>query len=253
MHTRLPTQRTSPHTSCALLSTRQEASSFNQPVTFDTSKVKATAGMFLVRSTRDQAPSLYSRGPSPRVHAACAAVPSHALPALRPHLSPPLSYALLSTRQQASSFNQPLFFDTSKVTDMYVMFQVRSARALAPSLSRTLLVHAARFPRRRFTPSSVPPWPASFVCPPFDSAGRKRLVRHQQVVHPLRMGGHPGLRPFWLWLELGSGKLPLKIGGCMCARDWSRVYGCCSDNSPLLGRGSHEHAHADTVEGGGWV
>ena len=40
----------------------------------------------------------------------------------------------------------------------------------------------------------------------------------------MRMGGHPGLRPFWLWLELGSGKLPLKIG-CMCARDWTRVYG----------------------------
>eukprot|EP00964_Phaeocystis_antarctica_P046539 scaffold26916_cov63-Phaeocystis_antarctica.AAC.2 len=47
------------------------------------------------------------------------------------------------------------------------------------------------------------------------------------------MGGHPGLRPFWLWLELGSRKLPLKIG-CICARDWSRVYGGGSDNSPLL-------------------
>ena len=31
-------------------------------------------------------------------------------------------------------FNQPLTFDTSSVTDMHQMFQVRSARALAPSL-----------------------------------------------------------------------------------------------------------------------
>ena len=34
----------------------------------------------------------------------------------------------------ASAFNQPLSFDTSRVTDMASMFQVRSARAL-PSAS----------------------------------------------------------------------------------------------------------------------
>jgi len=38
---------------------------------------------------------------------------------------------LLSTRQLAWAFNQPLSFDTSKVTTMFSMFQVRSARALA--------------------------------------------------------------------------------------------------------------------------
>ena len=32
-------------------------------------------------------------------------------------------------------------------------------------------------------------------------------VRRQQTDHPLRVGGHPGLRLRWLWLELGSGKL----------------------------------------------
>ena len=42
------------------------------------------------------------------------------------------SYALLSTRQLASAFNQPLSFDTSKVTSMGYMFYVRSARALPP-------------------------------------------------------------------------------------------------------------------------
>ena len=38
----------------------------------------------------------------------------------------------LSTRQEASAFNQPLNFDTSKVTNMKEMFHVRSARALFP-------------------------------------------------------------------------------------------------------------------------
>ena len=35
------------------------------------------------------------------------------------------------TRQDARAFNQPLNFDTSKVTTMYSMFYVRSARARA--------------------------------------------------------------------------------------------------------------------------
>eukprot|EP00964_Phaeocystis_antarctica_P070076 scaffold42637_cov48-Phaeocystis_antarctica.AAC.2 len=49
----------------------------------------------------------------------------------RPRPTPhPASYALLSTRQVASKFNQPLSFDTSSVTTMYGMFAVRSAHAL---------------------------------------------------------------------------------------------------------------------------
>ena len=49
-----------------------------------------------------------------------------------------------STRQGAKAFNQPLSFDTSKVTNMEYMFTVRSARALAPTaLSQALPVHAA--------------------------------------------------------------------------------------------------------------
>jgi hypothetical protein len=41
------------------------------------------------------------------------------------------------TRQNAHAFNQPLSFDTSKVTSMDNMFNVRSARALWPqALSR---------------------------------------------------------------------------------------------------------------------
>jgi len=54
-------------------------------------------------------------------------------PASRPaHLAPHRTPSFDSTRQGASAFNQPLSFDTSSVTDMYRMFYVRSARALAP-------------------------------------------------------------------------------------------------------------------------
>ena len=42
------------------------------------------------------------------------------------------SYALLSTRQSAKAFNQPLGFDTSSITDMGYMFEVRSTHPLAP-------------------------------------------------------------------------------------------------------------------------
>jgi hypothetical protein len=55
--------------------------------------------------------------------------PPHALPPPGPHIAPHRT-PLLSTRQLARAFNQPLSLDTSKVTDMSYMFYVRSARAL---------------------------------------------------------------------------------------------------------------------------
>ena len=61
--------------------TRQGATAFNQPLSFDTSKVTNMGYMFF---------------------------------------------------EGATAFNQPLSFDTSKVTKMGYMFSVRSARALAP-------------------------------------------------------------------------------------------------------------------------
>ena len=50
-----------------------------------------------------------------------------------------------NSRQNALAFNQPLSFDTSSVTNMIRMFNVRSARALWPprALSRAMIrVHA---------------------------------------------------------------------------------------------------------------
>ena len=43
-------------------------------------------------------------------------------------------YALRVARQYAEAFNQPLSFDTSKVTTMVNMFEVRSASARVPNL-----------------------------------------------------------------------------------------------------------------------
>ena len=60
----------------------------------------------------------------------------------------------------ASAFNQPLSFDTSSVTDMRAMFEVRSSPCPAPNLQSSTLLHAA-----------------CRICPPCDSAGRKLLVQ----------------------------------------------------------------------------
>ena len=120
---------------------------------------------------------------------------------------------LPSTWQKAAAFNQPLSLDTSKVTDMKEMFEVRSARALTPnSLESQAFPRACRLRRRYPTPFCLPARtsPRIAYAPPFDSAGRKLPVRRQQAVHPLRVGGHPGLHLRWLWLELGSGKLRVR-------------------------------------------
>ena len=125
----------------ACLSTRQHASAFNQSLSFDTSKVTNMNRMFLVRSARALTPTVLSRALLP-VDAACVAATQrlHACRAAPPRAS----HARLPTRQGAGAFNQPLSFDTSSVTDMYGMFWVRFARALAPSLeSGPLPVDAA--------------------------------------------------------------------------------------------------------------
>ena len=65
------------------------------------------------------------------VHAVCVAATQQRLYA--PRDAPlPTSHARLSSRQEAHKFDQPLSFDTSKVTVMVQMFHVRSARALPP-------------------------------------------------------------------------------------------------------------------------
>ena len=116
-----------------------------------------------------------------RAHRACPAsnLPAHCLCRRRPTTprSPgpvcrPSSHAPLSTRQQASAFNQPLnFVDISSVTSMKDMFYqpswARSARAPPSSLhSWVLPAHCLR--RRGPTPSRDPaPHTTLSVTPPF--------------------------------------------------------------------------------------
>ena len=52
-----------------------------------------------------------------------------------PYTAPRTACPSFDSRQYASAFNQPLSFDTSSVTNMYVMFYVRSSpRALPHNL-----------------------------------------------------------------------------------------------------------------------
>ena len=135
-----PGPYTSSHIACPRLSTRQNALAFNQPLSFDTSEVTNMYGMFQVRFARALDPTALSQALP--VLAACVAATQRPHPSRAAPLS--VSHVRLSTRQYAKAFNQALSFDTSKVTTMYAMFSVRSARALPPpALSRALPVHAA--------------------------------------------------------------------------------------------------------------
>ena len=167
-----PAPRPSSH---ALLPTRQGATAFNQQLTFDTSSVTVMGGMFDVRS-----PRVLCAQPSNwvRVRAACAAAaPRLSSLALQP-ASRPAPHALLSTRQNAKNFNQPLSLNTSSVTDFTYMFAVRSPRACPVPKSHP--PRARRLRHRCHTPCRLPARISSSVAsPPFDSAGRKLLVRCQ--------------------------------------------------------------------------
>ena len=106
---------TSPHRTSPL-SARQRSRAFNQPLNFDTSNVVNMDEMFEAHSARRILwPILLSSLP---LFARC-------IMRFAPPLSdPPASYAPLLTRQEATAFNQPLNFDTSRVIIMGEMFRV---------------------------------------------------------------------------------------------------------------------------------
>ena len=100
---RLPGRSTSPRSAFPPFDSRQYASAFNQPLTFDTSSVTDMRDMFRVRSPPWPAPNLHS---SPPLNAACPVVArrppaSRAGPQLAPHRMP--SFRLGSARRRSTS------------------------------------------------------------------------------------------------------------------------------------------------------
>ena len=116
------------------LLTRQNAWAFNQPLSFDTSMVTTMEAMVAVRSGHARVLNLQSGSPHACVAWVAFPFPPVCQPApLAPHrVCPPITLQL--TRQDAEAYNQPLSLDTSKVTTMEKMLEVRSARAWNPSL-----------------------------------------------------------------------------------------------------------------------
>ena len=199
--------------------------------------------MFYVRSPRVPCPpSLWSG--LPRARAACAtAAPSP----LRPPGPPPrpASHALLSTRQRASAFNQPLSFDTSSVTDMDRMFYVRSEPALPPSIQsgppRARAACAAAAPR----PGASRPTPLALHHMPSFRLGRKqtpcptptswRSVAHGRVTWPL---------PLLAMTRAGCREAAPEYRLHVCARDWAESMATALDHSPLFACGGHFFSYA---------
>ena len=125
-------------------------------------------------------------GPFSTLHAP---PPPHALPA---RISP----FLLSffTRQSASAFNQPLSLDTSSVTNMFGMFQVRFTRALPSASTVGAFLHAVCAAAAALAPSRLSARTSFLLCFPFHSAERVgvqpvaelgHVQRHDHVSHVL--------------------------------------------------------------------
>ena len=92
--------------------------------------------------------------------AACAVAPAHC--PLTSRLAPrPGTYAHLASRQGAENFNQPLTLDTSSVTTMYGMFEVRipSPRPLQPRALPSAVPLAPSPPRTALSPPARPARP----------------------------------------------------------------------------------------------
>eukprot|EP00964_Phaeocystis_antarctica_P073986 scaffold45446_cov56-Phaeocystis_antarctica.AAC.2 len=229
---RRPASRPTPRSaSYALLSTRQGALAFNQPLSlaFDTSSVTDMSYMFSVRA-----------------RSACALPPSQAPvgPSPSAPLPPPLS---TPSRLPTRTSTRPAYAPSLRLSAVGVCVQPAAElrhvqrhkhvghvpRALAactllpptlqpsPPLCR-LCPPPLHAPPPTFRPRTSP----GILRPPLDSAESERLVRRQQAVDPLRMGGQSGqlgLHHCWLCRDLGArwlcralggfGKLPpLKIG-----------------------------------------
>ena len=146
-----------------LLSARQHASVFNQPLSFDTSRVTNMWGMFYVRSSRAPASNHRSCGyPARCLRRRRPTRPPFSQPAYVTPLPTHTCFPFGSAWQYTRVFDHPLSFDTSNVTSMAHMFEVGSARApaskilqLGPPCTRLAPPPPSRRPPRPL-PSSSP-------------------------------------------------------------------------------------------------
>ena len=146
-HTPHPASRIIPHGMPSPSRSAQKARAFNQPLSFDTSKVRSMQSMFQVRPANANA--LHRVGPlfctrcfllrrRPAAHAL--SLPCTPGAHLKNHTCPSRSPPVVWTRQTASAFNQPLSWDTSGITSLpYEMFWVRcSPRPELPDICSRL-------------------------------------------------------------------------------------------------------------------
>ena len=160
----------------------QNADAFNQPLDWDTSGVTDMHAMFGVRcSLRALPPHLQSRALSP---SRCVHAPVSPAASRRPPRSPPLSTVCTGCDpwQYAYAFNQPLGWDTSRVTDMRQMFWVRCSPRTAPqsavaALSPARCLHTPRSPAASRLPACSPP---RTVCPVLATLGSQRATAFNQ-------------------------------------------------------------------------
>ena len=146
------------------------------------------------------APQSRARSPQPYFSRALSPCMRHLRPPAPPpargaHFAP-YRYAFLVTPQNAWAFNQPLSFDTSKVTTMERMLAVRSSRVLRPGYTVGHSPILEIFPRLHTAPIPLPRIsPGLFsMRPPFDLAEYICFVQRQQAPHPVCVGGQRGLQ-----------------------------------------------------------
>ena len=189
---------------CPACDPRQFAYAFNQPLSWDTSRVTNVNRMFAVRCAppAPRAPQSAQSRALPSARCVHTALPA-ASRAFWPAPTRPALCALLETlgMQEAKAFNQPLSWDTSSVTQMDFMFGVRCSPRPAPTIcSRTLsparCVHRDRAPYTRAGggsrmamhcgcfPCAAPP-----RAPPPNLYSRMPAPLHAASVHTLR--DHP--------------------------------------------------------------
>jgi len=167
----------------------QNLNNFNANISsWDTSSVTNMAYMFSVRSARAPCQQPPQLGP----------LPARCLRRRRAHAHQPplppvtaLFMLFLSPRQSATAFNQPLSWDTSSVTRMDCMFQVRSARAPASTLNSWVLCLHPAWAAAAPTPSRLPARLSPlFLCLPFRLAAVRVRVQPATELQHLQRHAH---------------------------------------------------------------